>query len=298
MKVTILGNSAALPTKDRNLSAQVLQVDGKTFLIDCGEGTQIQLIKYNFSLLKINAIFISHIHGDHYLGLVGLLSSMAMLGRTQLLYIYAPIFIQKVIDLHIHWQLTFSIEFIEIIDQKADKIFDDNNIEITAFPVNHSVPTHGFLFTQKNNKRKLLPQKLTEYEIPTYFYKRLCNGEDYTFASGEIIKNEWVTEEGKPNKSYAYCADTMYDEKIFQYIEKVNLLYHEATYKNEDIQKAQERMHSTTAQAATIALKAKCEKLLIGHFSAKYKNLDELLNEAKTIFINTEIALQGVTYIV
>lgn len=296
MKLTILGNSAALPTHNRYLSAQLLQVNEKNYLIDCGEGTQIQLIKNKFSLLKINAIFISHIHGDHYLGLVGLLSSMAMLGRTQMLYIYAPTFIKDVIAFHINWQLTYPVEFVELKEQVAEVIHIDKHIEISTFPVKHSVPTHGFLFTQKNKKRKLIPHKLKEYEIPVYFYKRLSNGEDYTFASGKTVKNEWVTEKGKTDICYAYCADTIYDENILQYIANVNLLYHEATYKNEDLEKAINRMHSTTTQAANIAAKAKCEKLLIGHFSAKYKNLDELLNEAKTIFLNTEIAQQGVTY--
>lgn len=298
MKLTILGNSAALPAYNRNLSAQVLQVNAKTFLIDCGEGTQIQLINYRFSLLKINAIFISHIHGDHYLGLVGLISSMAMLGRSQKLCIYAPAFIQDVVAFHIQWQLTFPIEYVILKEGIAEQIYADNHLDIFAFPVKHSIPTHGFLFTQKNNKRKLLPHKLKEYEIPTYFYKRLSTGDDYIFANGDIIKNEWVTEKGKPDKIYAYSADTVYDENILQYIKNVNLLYHEATYKNEDREKAMNRMHSTATQAANIALKAQCEKLLIGHFSAKYKNIDELLNEAKHIFINTEIAQQGVTYII
>ncbi|MBX2919276.1 MAG: ribonuclease Z [Ferruginibacter sp.] len=297
--LTILGNNSAIPAFDRNPTAQVLQTMDESFLIDCGEGTQMQLSKYKIKRSRINHIFISHLHGDHYFGLIGLLTSMSLLNRNQPLHIHAPAPLQELINMQLDFastQLCFPLHFHSLQDEGA--IVSNDKITITCFKVQHRIDCWGFLFKEKKNSRKLDPERAKIYEIPAAFYEKLQQGHDYVNKKGTIVPNEEVTTAGPIPKSYAYCADTIYDESLAEKVKGVDLLYHETTYLKNLQQRATDRYHSTTIQAGSIAKKAGVKKLLIGHFSSKYESLDEFLSETKEIFENTELALQGCCYIV
>lgn len=297
--LTILGNNSAIPAFDRNPTAQVLQTMDESFLIDCGEGTQMQLSKYKIKRSRINHIFISHLHGDHYFGLIGLLTSMSLLNRNQPLHIHAPAPLQELINMQLDFastQLCFPLHFHSLQDEGA--IVSNDKITITCFKVQHRIDCWGFLFREKKNARKLDPERAKIYEIPAAFYEKLQQGHDYVNKKGTIVPNEEVTTAGPIPKSYAYCADTIYDESLAEKVKGVDLLYHETTYLKNLQQRATDRYHSTTIQAGAIAKKAGVKKLLIGHFSSKYESLDEFLSETKEIFENTELALQGCCYIV
>lgn len=293
MKVTILGNSSALPAYGRFPTAQIVNIDEQLFLVDCGEGTQIRLQEYAIRKNRIHHIFISHMHGDHYFGLVGLISSFSLLGRQADLHLYAPAELQPILSLQLAWELGFTLHFHPIELAYRGVLVDTEKIQISTFPVFHSIPTQGFLFVEKKRKRKLLDEKLREYEIPTYFYKRLAEGEDYTNKAGDTIPNALLTKEGDTPKSYAYCADTIYNPAIIDDIRHVSMLYHEATYLSDNQDKATSRYHSTAAQAAHIAHAANVGKLIIGHFSSKYKDLEPFLTEAQSFFSPTSLALEG-----
>jgi ribonuclease Z len=298
LKVTILGNNSALPAFGRYPTAQVVEVEAQLFLVDCGEGAQMRMQKFDVKSDRINHIFISHVHGDHYLGLVGFISSLSLKGRTRDLFIFCPKELKKIIDLQLPWDLGFKLIFHFLEDGKAEVLVEAEKINIQSFPVYHSVPTHGFLFVEKKRNRILLPEKLREFEIPKYFYKQLTDGADYERQSGEVVKNEWVSEAGLPNKVYAYAADTRYAPEIVAFITGADLLYHETTYLHDLEEKAKLRMHSTTLQAAQIAKQAGVKKLIIGHFSSKYKNLEPFVEEAITIFEHVELAIEGITFTV
>ena len=296
MKVTILGNNSALPAYGRNPTAQIVNINEQLFLIDCGEGTQMRMQLYNIRSHKINHIFISHCHGDHYFGLVGFVSSMSLLGREKKLHIYCNSFIKKVIEIQLPFHLGFEIEYIFLDEKENELLVNNEKFEIHCFKVKHSVPTHGFLFIEKKRKRILIPEKLKELEIPTYFYSKLTDGENYVDKYGNEILNETVTKEGLPWKKYAFCADTIFYPEMNNYIHDVNLLYHESTYLQDNIEKATTRFHSTAKQAAETAKIVGTKKLIIGHFSSKYKGLDSFKEEAKSIFENTDLALEGLTF--
>jgi ribonuclease Z len=256
----------------------------------------MRMQQFNIKSDRINHIFISHVHGDHYLGLVGFISSMSLKGRERDLYLYCPKEIKKIIELQLPFALGYTIHYHFLEEGKAETLVNEEKFQIDCFPVYHSVPTHGFKFIEKKRKRVLVPNNLRDYEIPKYFYKRLTDGEDYTYPNGEIIKNEWVTQAGLPQKVYCFAADTRFAPEIIPYIALCDLLYHETTYTEENSEKATQRFHSTAKQAATIALEGKIKKLLIGHFSSKYKDLQPFLTEAKPIFENTELALEGMVF--
>ena len=297
LALTILGNNSALPAWDRNPTAQILQSLEECYLIDCGEGTQTQMAKYKIRRSRLNHIFISHLHGDHYFGLISLLTSMSLLGRTQPLHLHAPAALEQIINLQLSVagvKLSYPLYFKAITAEKI--IVDNNKIIVESFKVKHRIECWGFLFTEKKNPRKINSDRVKAYEIPKTFYEKLQKGEDYITKKGTIIPNEEVTIAGIKPKSYAYCADTIYDETLIEKIKFVDLLYHEATYLKDLEQRAAERFHSTTIQAAAIAKKGEVKKLLIGHFSSKYEILDEFLTEATEVFENTELALQGVSY--
>lgn len=293
MKVTILGNNSALPAYGRYPTAQVVDISDQLFLMDCGEGTQMRMQQYGIRSQRISHIFISHAHGDHYFGLVGYISSMSLLGRQKKLYIYCNAFIKKVVDLQLPWNLGFEIEYRLLEEAESGVLLMHEKYEVSCFPVYHSVPTHGFIFSEKKRKRILLPDKLMEFKIPKYFYVKLTEGEDYITKSGITISNESLTLPGHPDKRYAFTADTRYNDDICTNIKGVDLLYHESTYLHENLEKAIERFHSTAQEAALIARQAECKKLIIGHFSSKYKELQPFLDEAKGVFTNTELALEG-----
>jgi ribonuclease Z len=295
--LTILGNNSALPAFDRHPTAQVLTLEDQLFLIDCGEGTQMQLAKYKIRRSRINHIFISHLHGDHYFGLIGLITSMGLLGRTQDLHLFGPEPLQAIIDLQLKvadtalpYQLIFhSLRGDEVIMQ-------EEKIKVTCFKVSHRIDCWGFRFDQVKAPRRINPDNTRKYEIPAAFYERLKWGDDYTTKTGEVIKNEWVTEAAPKPRSYAYSADTVYNEAIVEKVHNVEVLYHETTYLKDLEDRAALRFHCTTTQAATIALKANASQLLIGHFSSKYETLELFEKEAREVFPNTLLAIEGVTY--
>ena len=297
LALTILGNNSAIPAFDRNPTAQILQTLEESYLIDCGEGTQMQMSKYKIRRSKINRIFISHLHGDHYFGLMGLLTSMGLLGRLNDLHLYAPAPLKEIIDLQLKvadTRLPYTIHFHPLQDDGL--ISEDNKMTVHCFKTQHRIDCWGFLFREKKNPRKLDAERAKIYEIPASFYEKLQQGQDYITKKGTIVPNDEVTIAAPKAKSYAYCADTIYDESLVEKVKEVDLLYHETTYLKDLHERAAARFHSTTEQAANIAKKAQVQKLLIGHFSSKYETLDEFLKEAVEVFENTELALEGMCY--
>jgi len=297
LALTILGNNSALPAFDRNPTAQLLQTSDESFLIDCGEGTQMQMTKYKIRRSRISRIFISHLHGDHYFGLIGLLTSMSLLGRIQDLHLYAPRALEDIIKLQLKvadTRLSFNLHFHPL--KREELVVDDNKITVECFRVKHRVECWGFLFREKKNPRKVNADKAIELGVPAAYYEKLQQGLDYTDKQGNTISNADVTTAAPKGKSYAYCADTIYDETLVDKVRHVDLLYHEATYLKDLQERAASRYHSTTIQAAAIAALAKVKKLLIGHFSSKYETLDGFLPEACEVFENTELALEGTCY--
>jgi len=295
--LTILGNNSAIPAFGRHPTAQILQTDNDSFLIDCGEGTQTQLTKYKIRRSKITAIFISHLHGDHYFGLIGLITSMSLLGRTQPLNIYGPTALEQIINLQLsvaNTTLSFPLYFYSLTEEKV--IFDNNKITIECFRVQHRIECWGFLFNEKKKPRKVIADRARSYEIPEAYFGKLQQGEDYVTKRGTIIPNVEVTVAATKAKRYAYCADTIFDKDLVPKIKEVDVLYHEATYLKDLEERAASRYHSTTHQAATIAKLGDVKKLIIGHFSSKYETVDDFLKEAKEVFENTELGLEGICY--
>jgi len=298
LAVTILGNNSALPAYDRHPTAQLVTLDDQLFLVDCGEGTQIQLSKYRIKWGRINYIFISHLHGDHYFGLSGFLHSMGLLNREQDLHLYAPEPLQEILNLQFKAACTvlpYKLHFHALKEEgllvKTDKF------RVDCFPTKHRIPCWGFRFEQVKAPRKLNPEKALSYSVPSSFFDRLKWGEDY-HNNGQVVRNEWVTEPAPKPKSYGYCADTIYDASLAEKIKNVDLLYHETTYLKELAERAASRFHATTVQAALIAKKANARRLLIGHFSSKYDKLEIFEQEAREVFEATDLALEGVTYTV
>ena len=295
--VTILGNNSAVPAFNRHPTSQVVTIDGNNYLVDCGEGTQIQMINYKIRRSKISHIFISHLHGDHYFGLIGLINSFGLLSHQQDLHVFGPSPLKEIIELQLKvadTHLPFNL-FLHTITG-PETLIDTEKLTVKCFRTNHRIECFGFSFEEKKLPRKLNPEKAKEYEVPTAFYERLKQGEDYITKTGTIVKNDWVTIANEPGRKYAFCADTKYDESLIPHIEGADMIYHETTYLDNLRERAESRFHSTTKQAAQIALKAKVKKLLIGHFSSKYDTLDEFENEAREIFPNTELALEGAVY--
>lgn len=295
--VTILGNNSAVPAFDRHPTSQVVTLDGTNYLVDCGEGTQIQLINYKIRRSKISHIFISHLHGDHYFGLTGLINTLSLLSHQQEMHLFGPAPLKEIIELQLKvadTQLCFPLHIHHITE--AATLVDNEKLTVKCFRTNHRIECYGFSFTQKKQPRKLNPEKAKEFEIPSSFYERLTQGEDYTRKDGTVIKNELVTEPGTAGKRYAFCADTKYDESLIPHIEGFDLIYHETTYLDNLRERAEARFHSTSKQAAMIAKKAGVKKLLIGHFSSKYDTLEEFEKEAREVFPDTELALEGVAY--
>lgn len=300
-EVTILGSSSASPTYQRHPSAQIVNISERFFLIDCGEGTQIQMERYKIKYHRINRIFISHLHGDHFFGLMGLLSTMHLQGRTKELHLYAPKELKEIIDIQLLYsqtRLRYEIIYHDLNAEKSEIIYEDEHLIIETIILNHRIPCTGFLFREKRKPRKLIRDLITKYEIPVSAFTSLKMGNDYTDESGKVYKNESLTEPSKSARSYAYCSDTAYNEAILDQLKDVDLLYHEATFLDEMIDRANETFHTTAKQAGIIAKKGNVKRLLIGHFSARYKELDSLLAEARTEFPDTELALEGVKFII
>ena len=298
MKVTILGNNSALPAFGRHPTAQGVSVYGELLLIDCGEGTQVQMQRFGLRWRSMHHIFISHLHGDHYFGLPGLINSMSLLGRVAPLHLYAPAELKPILNSIMEVAdtvLSYPFYF-HAMPEGTALLVDDPSFSVTCFPVNHRIQCHGFLVERKTRGRKLLPDKCAAYGIPSSFYESLKQGEDYTGEDGEVVKNELVTEDGPSVKKYAYCADTLFTDSFLPVIQGADTIYHECTYLERDADKAAKRYHSTASQAAQLAKLADAKQLLLGHFSSKYKDLEPFREEAVGIFPNTLVSIEGTAY--
>lgn len=295
-ELTILGSSSATPIYNRHPTSQLLVFRDRHFLIDCGEGTQMQMLRFKLRYHRITHIFISHLHGDHYLGLTGLLSTFHLQGRINDLHLYGQQELMDIIEMHLRLsqtQLRYNLIFHPIRHYSPETLLEDEEIYVRTIVLNHRIPCTGFLFGEKPRPRRLRVEKLQEYSIPFTQYSRIKNGENFTDGNGNVIPNSELTEDSVPPRKYAYCSDTMFLPELSESIAGVDLLYHEATFLHEMKERAVATFHSTAREAATIAKDAGAGKLLIGHFSARYKQLDAFLEEASAIFPNTELAIEG-----
>lgn len=298
-QLTILGTGSATPVLTRNPTAHHLQIEHEGYLIDCGEGTQNQLLRYKLRTTKLNYIFITHLHGDHFFGLIGLLSTLNMHRRIEDLWIFAPKGLAEIITLQMKYsdtRLNFKIHFTETQTEKSYLLFENEYVSVTTIPLIHRVPCCGFLFKEKTKKRKIIketkPSDLSFEEI-----RMLKNGEDIFNLDGSVkYKNEVYTTPSLKSCSYAFCSDTLFTESVIDIIKNADLLYHEATFLDELLPRATQTNHSTTKQAAMIAKKAKVGKLIIGHYSSRYKELETHLAEAREVFMNTYLAIEGETH--
>jgi len=294
--LTVLGCSSAIPTLTRNPSAHLLNANERLFLIDCSEGTQLQLRKYHVHMQRLRHIFISHLHGDHYYGLIGLLTTLHLLGRKEKLHLYAHPLLEEIIDIQLkasNTTLLYPLYFHPILRDQYDMVYEDDHITVHSFPVVHSVPTTGFVFREKVQERKIKKEVLEMVDIPLSVMSGIKKGEDFVDEKGKIHKNSTLTIDPPKPRSFAYCADTIYSESIIPFIQNCDLLFHEATFMQDKSSAAKEKMHSTTIEAATIAEKSHAKKLIIGHFSARYDDLQPLLVEARTVFPETYLAEEG-----
>ncbi len=297
LKLTILGCHSATPRVSAHPTAQLLEIKNHTFLIDCGEGTQVQLRKYKVKFSKIKNIFISHLHGDHVFGLIGLISTFRLLNRETQITVYGPKGIKELIVTQLRLtesHVGYPIKFIELSSKKSELIFEDKKVEVYTIPLKHRIYTNGFLFREKLGERKLNMTEINKYsEIEVCDYQNLKNGKDFKLHNDEIIKNKNLTLNPEKPLSYAFCSDTKYTETILPIIKNCDLLYHEATFLNDKKELAKTTKHSTAKQAATIAEKAGVGRLIIGHYSSRYKSIDVFKEEAQTIFDNTLLAKEG-----
>jgi len=299
MKLTILGSSSALPTSERFPSAHVLNVHERIYLIDCGEGTQMQMRKYRIRFGKLNHIFISHLHGDHIFGLYGLLSTFNLMGRTNPVHLYAPESYRNILASHLEdfdVSLGFEIDFIPLTGRDPVKIFEDKYLTVTSFPLEHRVPAYGFLFMEKPSDRNIIKECIEKYNIPTARIPAIKKGADFITEDGQEIRNEDITRPGPEPFSYAYCSDTKYFKRLAGFVKNVKLLYHEATFDQSLAGLATETGHSTTIDAARTAIEAGAWTLIIGHFSARYKDTSALVEEARSVFPRCFPATDGHTY--
>ncbi|MFA6402834.1 MAG: ribonuclease Z [Salinivirgaceae bacterium] len=294
--LTILGCSSAMPSPGRFSTAQVLNVLERFFLIDCGEGTQIQLKRFHIKFTRINHIFISHLHGDHFLGIFGFISSLNLNNRKLPLHIYGPFRLKEIIDLFISTMdkgIGFEIIFHPLHYQGTELIFEDDKVTVESFPLRHRVPTCGFIFREKPKLKHLKSEVIKELNIPIRLLQSIKEGFDFYDEDGNLHPNHTLTKEASPARSYAFVSDTAKNQGITPIIKHVDLLYHEATFADEGKKRAKETGHSTARQAGEIAKKAEVKKLIIGHFSHRYKSLEVLLNEAREEFPNTELTNDG-----
>lgn len=291
-KVHILGCGSALPTLRHSASSQVVEIRGKFFMVDCGEGTQIQLRRSRIHFNKISAVFISHLHGDHCFGLIGLISTFGMLGRTAPLHVYAqgdfePILRQQ-IDFFCNG-LEYKVVFHGIDTSACTTVYEDRSVTISSIPLDHRIACCGFLFKEKPTLPHIRRDMIDFYRIPEWQRNNIKNGADWVTEEGVTIPNSRLTYPADKPRSYAYCSDTRFIANLYKEVEGVDLLYHEATYCDEDESRASKYYHSTARQAAMVALKAGAKKLIIGHYSARYDNEDVLLDEAKSVFQDTSL---------
>ncbi len=289
-ELNILGCGSALPTTKHFPSAQVVRLRNKLYMIDCGEGAQIQFRSMGLNFNRLNHIFLSHLHGDHCFGLPGLLSTLNLLGKTGEVVIHAQPDAEKVFQPILNYfcsKMTYSVKFNSINPFNNELIFEDKSLKVYSIPLKHRAPTCGFLFEERPKLPHIIRETIDFYQIPVKQLNEIKQGADFVTPDGEVVPNNRLTRPATLPKKYAYCSDTAYSEKIIPIIEGVDLLYHEATFCEEDLRRAKETGHSSAKQAATIAAKANVKKLIIGHFSARYPNTDVLLSEAREIFPET-----------
>ncbi len=297
--VTILGNASAKPTAHAHPSAQTVNINEQLFLVDAGEGVQRQMFRYGISPLKLRAVFISHLHGDHVFGLFPLLSTLGLYGRRTSLRIYAPRPFGDMLEAHLRLfdrDLPYTPEWVEVDTTKNSMIFENDTVEVWSLPLRHRVPTSGYLFRQKRPRLNIRKFCIERYGLSIAQIAAAKRGEDIVLDSGETLRNTDLTYLPYQPAAYAYCSDTNYSARLAGMVEGVDLLYHEATYAADARRIAKERGHSTTADAATVAAKASAKRLIIGHFSSRYKDLQPLLEEARAIFPATDIAREGETF--
>lgn len=296
-QVQILGTSAAIPTKFHRPSAQVVSYHDRHYLVDCGEGTQMQLLRYRVKLARLDAIFISHLHGDHVFGLPGLLTSMSLYGRNFPLKLYAPAALKKVLDdtfKQTESFLMYDLEFIPMEDfEPGSVVFETNRLKVYSLPLEHRIFCRGFRFIEYDKRPKFNFYEAKALEIPNEYFALLKQGNAVTMADGRIIEPAQVLSDPDPILSYAYCSDTKYSEPLVDYIKDSTVLYHESTFLDDMKLRAAETAHSTSREAAEIAKLAAVKQLILGHFSARYKSLEPMLAQAQEIFPNTELANEG-----
>ncbi|MFV1450989.1 ribonuclease Z [Maribacter sp. HS] len=299
MRLTILGCYAATPRTLTNPTSQVLEINNQVVLIDCGEGTQVELRRHKIKFSRINHIFISHLHGDHFFGLPGFISTMRLLGREKALHVYGPKGIKEAITLLLKlgdsWT-NYPLLFHELTSKEQELIFEDDKISVTTIPLDHRVYTNGYLFREKLGKRKLNVTAAEKYGIDKAYYNNIKNGKNITLDNGTIVSNSELTFDPPEPKSYAFCSDTVYDESLAEKIKNVDVLYHESTFLETETDLAVKTKHATAKQAAMVAKKANVKTLVLGHYSTRYKSIALFKEEASTIFPNVVLADDGKTF--
>lgn len=301
MTLTILGSSSALPTSERYPSAHVLNAHERLFLVDCGEGTQMQLRRNKIRFSRINHIFISHLHGDHIFGIYGLLSTFSLMGRKSPLHLYAPEAYERILYSHLRdfdINLSYEIVFIPLSGDKLVQVLDDKYLNVFSFPLKHRVPSYGFLFREKSTDRRIIQEAIEKYNIPVIRIPAIKKGEDFITNEGLVINNEDITIPPKDPLSYAYCSDTRYFDQLASFVKDVSLLYHEATFDRSKADLAELTGHSTTIDAAKTASAANVGSLIIGHFSSRYRDVSPLVEEARTVFSKSYAAIDGKRYVI
>ncbi|MCC6252590.1 MAG: ribonuclease Z [Bacteroidia bacterium] len=298
-EITILGSSSATPTLDRHPSSQIVTIYDRHFLIDCGEGTQVQMRKYKVKFAKINHIFISHLHGDHILGLPGFLASLHLMNRTNDIHLYCHEPLKEILEIQFKYSetyLRYNIIYHFLRNDVSEQIYEDEKLTIETIILNHRIPCCGFVFKEKTALLSIRKDKMEAYQILPQDIPPIKRGNDYISPSGQRIANKELTYPPRIPESYAYCSDTKYDERIFPQLKGVKLLYHEATFMHDLLKRANETYHTTAKQAAMVAKICKVQKLLIGHFSARYNDLNPLLEEARQEFKETYLAIEGESF--
>lgn len=297
-EVTILGCGSALPTTRHFASAQVINLREKLFMIDCGEGAQMQLRRSRLKFSRLNHIFISHLHGDHCFGLMGLISTFGLLGRTAKLHIYAPAPLDQLLQPQLDYYcagMDYQVEVHTIDTTRFAPVYEDRSVTVYTLPLRHRIACCGFLFREKPTLPHIIREKIDFYQVPEYAINQIKNGADWTTPDGEVIPNRYFTRPSEPARSYAYCSDTCYLPELQEHLKNVDLLFHEATFGKDLEKRAQETFHTTAEQAATLARDSQAGRLCIGHFSARYEDETPLLHEAQEIFPNTILARENLT---
>ena len=300
-EVNILGCGSALPTTRHFPTSQVVNIREKLFMVDCGEGAQLQLRRSKLKFGRLNHIFISHLHGDHCFGLMGLISTFGLLGRTATLHIYAHEELERILKPQLDFfckGMAYEVAFHTIDPTREEVIYDDRSVSVSTIPLQHRVPTCGFLFQEKQTPNHIIRDMVDFYQIPVFELNRIKNGEDYITPEGTVVPNHRLTTPSAPPRSYAYCSDTICLKSIVPQIKGIDLLFHEGTFAQCDAARAKETFHTTAMQAAEIAREAEVKQLLIGHFSARYEDESILLKEAQTVFPNTLLAKENLHIII